>query len=441
MADTQLKIFVADQILADGMLHEHLRIVVRDGRIEQLLPASAPAPEGAEIVDLSGRIVVPGTVNVHAHAFQSLLRGFGDDLPFLEWRDRSLYRRGGALDLDGIYAGSLFAFSEMLRYGVTTVAEFFYLHGHGLEADRTVRRAAADAGIRLVLARTFYDGESAPASFRESVGEATSRCRDLMAECEDDPLVSVSPAPHSVHAASPPMIEAAHELAQEKGVALHIHVSEQPFEVEECRRQHGTTPLRWLDRLGVVDASMLLVHGCHLDPEELDMMGERGVRVAHCPNANLFLADGVADVVGMVQRGITIGLGTDGGCVNSRLSVFDEMRSAALIQKGVRRDATALGAAAVVEMGTAGGGTALGLPTGRLAAGYFADMIALDPGDPSLHPIANFPRNLVYSLSPQAISEVFVGGETVYAHGDTRRVPFAEVLARVSEVTASWSPE
>ncbi len=437
------RLFQPDRVLVDGAFQEGLAVETAGETITAVIPVGespGPAPPGPppETVALPGQALMPGTVNVHAHAFQSLLRGFGDDLPFLEWRDRSLYRWGATLDVEGIYTGSLFAFCEMLRAGITTVAEFFYLHGAGLEGDRAVRRAAGDAGIRLVLARTFYDGQAAPPSFRERLEDAAARCRDLMDECAGDARVQVVPAPHSVHAASPAMIQAAHALARERRVPLHIHVAEQPFEVEECRRQHGVTPLRFLDGLGVVDDSMLLVHGCHLDEGEKDLMAERGVRLAHCPGANLFLADGVADLPGFRRRGVLVGLGTDGGCVNSRLSLFDEMRLAAVLQKGVRQDATAVTASEALAMGTWEGGEALGLPVGRIAPGQPADFVALDLEDPSLAPVQNLRQNLIYSMMPQAITRVVVGGETVFHGGDTVRVPLAEVTARVRRLTRAW---
>src|SRR5437867_625680 len=184
-------------------------VAITDGRIAFIGAASAAEPGD---VRLAGKALLPGTVNAHCHTFQSLLRGLGDDLDFMGWRDRVLYPFSERLDRDAIALGATFAFSEMLRHGVTTCVDFFYLHDAGNDNAEAVIAAGQAVGIRLVLARSMYDWEGAPERYRETPADASRRTRDLIAAHRHDATVTVQPAPHSPHGASPAMIRAGWEV-------------------------------------------------------------------------------------------------------------------------------------------------------------------------------------------------------------------------------------
>jgi 5-methylthioadenosine/S-adenosylhomocysteine deaminase len=189
---------------------------------------------------------------------------------------------------------------------------------------------------------------------------------------------------------------------------------------------------------------MVAVHGCWFDADERAMLAERGAKLAYNPNSNMFLGDGVTDVVDLVQRGARVALGTDGGCSNSRVSVFDEMRACALLQKVARTDGQAIDAETCFAMGTAWGGEVLGLPVGRLAVGQRADVAFVDIDDPSLWPWMGgqwLAKNVVYSLSARAITDVFVEGEPVVRDRTLVRVALDEVRERVRALTADWRRE
>jgi 5-methylthioadenosine/S-adenosylhomocysteine deaminase len=252
-------------------------VAVDGGRIAAVEDA-APARPGD--VRLAGKALLPGTVNAHCHTFQSLLRGLGDDLDFMGWRDRVLYPFSARLDRQGIATGATFAFAEMLLHGVTTCVDFFYLQDEGNENAEAVVAAAREAGIRLVLARTMYDWEGAPRRYRESVADASRRTRELIAAHRGDPTVVVQPAPHSPHGASPAMIRAGYEVAAEADTRWHIHVAEGRYEGERTLREHGATPIRYLDRLGVLGPRAIAVHCVWLDDEEVALMGARGAALA-----------------------------------------------------------------------------------------------------------------------------------------------------------------
>lgn len=430
--------YVGRQVLSGGALLPDHAVLIRGGDIDAVVPSGAAALRDAEIEDWGNVLIVPGTVNTHTHSFQSLVRGFSDDLPFFRWRDEGIYRIAPHLGPEEVYAGALLAFGEMLRYGVTAVSDFFYVHAGGIENDEAVIRAARAVGIRLVLARTMYDWQGAPAAYQETVDDAVRRCEALLARHAGDPMVTVCPAPHSPHAASPEMIAAGARLAARAGTRFHIHVAEGRYEVEMITREHGLPPMQWLDRLGVLSERMVAVHCVWLAEEEIRLMGRRGAKLAYCPASNMFLGDGITNIPAMLQAGVTVGLGTDGPCSNNRTSVFDEMRAAALLQKVAALDGSVLPAETAFEMGTRNGGAVLGLPVGEIAPGFRADLVGVRLDDLSLQPPGPVRKHLVHALHPGAITRVAVAGRTVVADGRLLTVDAEEIGARAARATAAW---
>lgn len=426
---------VPDLVLTDEGFRSGLALTVADGVIAGIEPAGAPRPGD---VLLPRRALAPGTVNSHCHTFQSLLRGLGDDLNFSAWRDRILYPFSERLDRQGMALGAAFAFAEMLLHGITTCVDFFYLQDDGSENAEAVIGAARAVGIRLVLARAMYDWAGAPKRYRETPAAAARRVLELIARHRDDPTAQVQPAPHSPHGASPEMIRAGWEVAEETNTPFHIHVAEAPYEGERTLREHGATPIRYLDRLGVLGPRMIGVHCVWLDDAEIALMGARGASLAYCPSSNMFLGDGITRIPEMLRAGVRIGLGTDGGCTNNRLSVFEEMRMTCLLQRVRLLDGAVLPAETAFRMGTGGGAEILGLNTGRIAAGRLADLVALDLGHASLHPPTALLKSIVHAMSPQAVTDVWVHGRRVVEAGRLTTVDTAELLARVRELTNGW---
>lgn len=392
----------------------------------------------AERTYLSEQVLLPGTVNAHNHCFQSLLRGIAADRPFLEWRDRSLYYYSPKMSREDIYNGALFAFGEMMKRGVTTVGDFFYLHNFGRESDEAIIKAAKDLGMRISLNRTMYDWEGAPAGYVETISQAEENTLYLAEKYRDDPMVNILPAPHSLHAATPEMIQRGHEIAKELNVKFHIHVAEEPFEVEQVKKEHGGLgTLEYLDRLGVVDDSMVIIHGVWLSPEEIDLLGEKNGGLVYCPSSNMFLADGITDIPRMMKAGVTIALGSDGGCSNNRISVFEEMRMVSLLQKAKTCDALCVNYGQAFQMGTENGGLLLNFKIGKIEEGYKADFVGVDLEDLSMMPLSESLEqmlpNIVYSMEPTAIQTVIVAGNSTLKDGQLLTVSEREISRRVRE--------
>jgi 5-methylthioadenosine/S-adenosylhomocysteine deaminase len=422
-------------------MHRDRAVVVDADRIVEVVPGDR-IPVGARLDDWGNVALVPGTVNAHGHSFQSLLKGYGDDRTFAEWRDAVLYPFSQRLDGDDVYAGALFAFSEALLAGVTTTVDFFYLHDGGNENAEQAIRAARDVGIRLVLARAFYDPDaptSAPERYREPAADARRRCIELAARHHNDPMVSVQPAPHSLHAATPETLRVALEAARELDLPCHLHLAEARYERDQVRARFGATPVRLLAREGLLDPRLITIHSVWVDDEEVELLATAGAGVVHCPGANAFLGDGVARVPEMMRRGIRVALGPDGGCANNRQSVFDEMRTATLLAKARLTDGAALTAPQAFELGTRAGAQLLGIEAGDLAPDRYADLVALDLDDLSLQPLATIDRQIVHSMLSSAIARVMVGGEVVVERGRLARFDLGEVRRRVRDATAAWS--
>ncbi|MCI1857155.1 MAG: amidohydrolase [Sporolactobacillus sp.] len=435
------KIYKPFLLYEQGRFLANQGVVVAGGKITEVgvfADVAGRYPD-LQVVDWPDEIMIPGTINAHNHSFQSLLRGLAVDKPFLEWRDQSLYKYSPYLKAKDVYTGAVFAFGEMMKYGVTTVCDYFYVHNEGVESDEAIIQAAKDVGIRLVLARTMYDWTGAPAGYVESVDDATQHVKYLAKKYAADDMTTIVPAPHSLHAASIEMIRAGHRLAQELDTKFHIHVAEEPFEVEQVQRKYHLRPVEVLDKIGVMDDErMVAIHCVWLDDAEKKLMERNKAQLIYCPSSNMFLADGVTDIPRLLRSGVTIGLGSDGACSNNRISVFEEMRMCAMLQKVNTLNSLAVNYRQVFDMGTENGGKILQLPIGCLKKGYQADFVGLNRRDISLQPITadheQVLPNIVYSMQPNAIDYVVVNGEVTVKKGKILTIAAEKIVDSVQNL-------
>lgn len=426
-----------------GLLLDHaLMVDTSTGRILSIDPAPHLLHKHPDlpITRWPHMVLFPGTINTHAHSFQHLVRGIGTDAPFLVWRDHALYDVAPALDPDAVYTGARLAFAEMALSGITTVADFFYVHQNGIETDQAVVQAAHDVGIRLVLARCLYDWSGAPQAYQETVADAVSRTHQLAKMYQADPLVTVHPAPHSLHGASDDMIQAGVALARELQTPYHIHVAEQQFEGLAIHERTGKSPVQHLAQIGAVTANLIAVHLVWIDPTDIELLGQAHASLAYCPSSNMFLADGVTPLPKLLESGVTAGLGTDGGCSNNRSSIFEEMRMASLLQKVSHLNTQVITADKVFQMGTRAGAKMLDLDAGELSPGKLADFVAIDMQHLSCLPWSpdTALANVVYSLQPEAIRHVVVGGVPIVRDRQLSRVSEKSIEESVRAFYERW---
>ncbi|MGV3522870.1 MAG: amidohydrolase family protein [Candidatus Sericytochromatia bacterium] len=437
------------------LLRDHSLLLSAQGEVLQVLPqaeADRSMPRDAELIELGQRLVIPGCVNTHSHAFQVLLRPTtGQPVHFRDWVDRFLYPLVETLDEDRLYASALLAFSEMLRGGITTVGEFFYVQNldDGSSSRQryahAVIQAARDVGIRLVLLRTLYDQGEKPGQrrFRESAEQALEQTEALARHYADIPGISVAPAPHSLHGASRELIVAGARLAERLGTPWHIHLAEQQGDVPFAEQRYGHRPLECLAEWGILSEQTVLVHGIWLDASEQALMAQHRAMLAYNPLTNMALGDGIAPLPALLEHGITVGLGTD---ANLQSDLFVEARNAEYLQRSRQLAMGCISDRALFAMLNANGGRVLGQPVGLLEAGYQGDFLVLDPEHPSLLPAffqADAERalinQLIFSMVPQrAIEQVWMNGVCLQQGDQHVRLAEGEV-ARV--LRQSWGTD
>jgi len=428
--------FAADFLYSENQTLLNYALVINNGVIVDVLPVASL--QNTPIQHFSDCAIIPGFVNSHNHSFQSLLKGFCDDTDFFTWRDQGLYKYSQSITKDELYIGALFAFGEMLKNGITTVCDFFYINDQANDNAQAIIQAAKDLGIRITLARTMYDWDGAPVRYRETVDQAVQNTLALMDLYREDPMVSVIPAPHSLHGASTAMIEAGAALAKAQNTMWHMHVAEGQYERQMIQEKTGKSPIGFLDHLGILGDAMVGIHCVWLDDADITLMAQSGARVSYNPSSNMFLGDGITPIKELVEAGVCISLGTDGGCSNNRASIIEEMRMTTLLQKVKWTDAAVLSAEETFLMGTAHGGDNLGQKLGKLAPSYAADFVVVNLNDLSMQPRGHFGKHIVYSAQPAALQAVYVSGNCVMQAGQLKNVDETDIVRRVQAVMDRW---
>ena len=368
-----------------------------------------PEYDAVETIDCRGRVVMPGLVNAHTHAPMTMLRGLADDLRLDVWLlgymmpvERAFVRP------DFVALGTKLACAEMIRSGTTCFADMYYF-------EESVAQAAADAGIRAVCGQTVLKFPTPDAS---SFEDSLARARDFIVRWKDHPLVVPAIAPHAPYTCTVEILRSCAELATELDVPLLTHLAETALEVDQSRREHGMPVVPWVMKQGLFGARVVAAHCVHVDEGEMRSLKNAKVGVAHNPTSNLKLGSGVAPVAKMMALGLMVGIGTDGAASNNDLDMFEEVRLAALLAKGVNGDPTALPAREALAMATRVGAQAvhLGAITGSLEAGKRADLIVVDVDQ--LHNVPGFGRDhnaiysqLVYAAKSTDVVDVICDGQ------------------------------
>ena len=393
-----------------GSLYPAGSVAVKNNIIIAVGPAAEieAGYQAATVIDCQGCVISPGLINAHTHAPMTLLRGLADDLRLDVW----LYGYMMPVEREFVnpsfcYTGTLLACAEMIRSGVTTFCDMYY-------NETEVARATASAGMRAVLAQTILKFPSPDAS---NYDESLDYCRRFIEEWHGHPLIIPAVGPHAPYTATPDMLQSCVALATEYDVPLHIHIAETALEQETSRSQYGASVVTWVEQQDLFRAKVIAAHCVHLDDTEMRTMLHHRAGVAHCPSSNLKLASGVARVQKMVDLGLHVGVGTDGPASNNDLDMFEEVRLAAFLQKGVFGDPTLLPARTVWALATIEGARALHIShlTGSLEPGKRADLTVISTG--SIHQLPHFTRDpqavysqLVYATKATDVRDVMIDG-------------------------------
>ena len=378
----------------------------------------------AEVIDAQGGAVLPGLINSHTHAAMTLFRGLADDLPLTDWLTKHIFPAETRMTAEGVYWGTLLACAEMLLSGTTSFCDMYLF-------EAQVARAARQAGMRALVGEVLYDF---PSPNYGPLAKGFDYTRRLIQAFKDDPLISVAVEPHSPLTCSPDLLRTALTLSEEFQVPLKIHLAETRSEWAAVQERFQATPVEFLDRLGLLSPNLIAVHCVVVSERDLDLLEKARVRVVHCPESNMKLASGVAPVVAMLKRGITVGLGTDGCASNNNLDLFQEMDSAAKLHKVHHLDPTVLDARTVLGLATCQGAKVLGLEDkiGSLEPGKKADLILLDLDQPHLTPLYNIYSQLVYAARGADVTQVFVNGRRVVKDRQLLSLDLKSILLQVN---------
>ena len=379
-------------------------ILVSDQRIQKI-GTNLECEDVDNKIDGKRMLAMPGLINSHTHVAMTLFRSYADDVALMDWLENHIWPAEAKLNDEVVYWGSQLAFAEMIRGGTTAFCDM-YMH------MPQVAKAAVDVGMRGNIARglagTSPNGEEA---LQENVA--------LFHEWHQaaNGLIRVMLGPHAPYTCSAKYLEKVIDAASKDYIEIHIHLSETQGEVETCREKHGLSPIAYMEQLGLFTQPTLAAHCVHVDADDIAIMAEHNVRVAHNPRSNLKLASGVAPVPQMLAANITVGLATDGASSNNKLDMWEEMQTAALIHKGVSYDPTAIPAQTAVELATSGGAHALGYSDlGELKEGHLADIILVDRNGFHWQPQYNVTSLLAYAAQSSDVDTVMINGKLVMQH-------------------------
>ncbi|MCI3920326.1 amidohydrolase [Paenibacillus sp. TRM 82003] len=376
-------------------------LAMRGDRIEYIGTEHLEAGPDDEVVDGRGKLYMPGLVNTHGHAAMSLLRGMKDDVNLQVWLQEYMWPTEAKFTAEDVKAGTLLSIVEMIKGGTTT---FMDMYDH----MDVVAQAVETSGMRACLNRGVI-GLCSEELQRSKLAEAIRFARDWNGKA--DGRITTTMAPHAPYTCPPDYIAKFVDAAHELNLPIHTHMSETAREVQDNVDAYGVRPVEHLLRLGVFSRPTLVAHGVHLTDEEIAILAEHNVGVSHNPGSNLKLASGIARVPALQRAGVRVSLGTDSAASNNNLDMFEEIRLAALLHKGVTGDPTAVPATDAIRMGTVEGARSLWLnDVGTLEAGMKADLVALDITAPHFQPEADLVSHVVYGASGGDVVDVWANG-------------------------------
>lgn len=420
---TMLTMSAKMEIIEDAVL------AVKNGRIA--LAGKNRALAAAKTIDAKGCLILPGLVNTHTHLPMVCFRGIADDLPLMDWLNNYIFPlEARFVNKKMVYDGSLLAMAEMILSGTTTFCDGYFFANQ-------IAEAAQACGMRAVVSQGFADFATPDNPRHEKMMEAAARFVSRWQSFA--PLITPAFFCHSPYTCSPQTLVNVKAAAREAGILYLTHLLENKDEIDIIEKRYGKKPVRHLVDLGVLDNQTIAVHCNWLAPEDIAIFSDLGVSVSHNPASSMKLAAGVAPVPQMLEKGIAVGLGTDGAASNNKLDMFQEMDLAAKVHKVMLLDPTVMSAAAVVQMATIGGARVLGMDKliGSIEEGKQADIIIVDLNQPHLTPLYNPYSQLVYAARGSDVKTSVINGKIVMENRKLLTIDLAAAMNSVREIAAS----
>ncbi len=407
-------------------------IHVLDGRIIRIQDKeddSFIAKGHTEVLDAKNAIIMPGLINCHTHLAMTIFRGFADDLPLKQWLFEKIFpAEAEFLDPETVYWGSLLGCLEMIRSGTTCLADGYFYQ------DETVR-AVHKSGLRGLVAQGVLDF---PAPGIKDPKDNLKIAKDFIQKWYDfSDRITPGIFCHSPLTCSSHTLRSGMEISKAFEVPLQIHLSETVEEKNEIMKNTGEKPVFYLDQIGLLNDKLIAAHAVHLDKDEVECLRQKGTKIVHLPESNMKLSSGVSNVDWMINRDLTLGLGTDGCASNNNLDLFGEMDTATKLAKVMAYDPTCLASNTVLEMATSRGASVLGLEKeiGTIETGKKADIIVIDLNQPHLCPVYDPISTLVYSATGADVKHVVIDGKILMKEREVLGLDSEEIMARVRRIS------
>lgn len=410
-------------VVPEGQVLRDAAVVIEGETIRAIVPRADldEAFPGAERVDLAGRALIPGLINMHTHSAMALLRGLADDLPLMRWLEEHIWPvEGRLMGPEYVRAGTNLAMAEMLRGGTTCFNDNYFF------PDVTAE-AAIRAGMRATVGMPVI---GFPTAWAQTEDEYFRRGLDVHQQFSGEALIGLSFVPHAPYTVGDAAFRRIDTLAEELDIPIHLHLLEAAGEIESSRAEYGMHPLDRLDALGLLGPRLLAVHMTQLTGADIERIARCGVHVLHCPDSNLKLASGICPVAALDRAGVNVCIGTDGAASNNDLDMFGEMRLAAMLAKGTSGDPEAVPAARALSMATIHGARALGMEDriGSIEAGKRVDLAAVRLDCLETQPVHNVISQLVYAAPRSQVSDVWVDGRRVLHERELTTLDEAELM-------------
>ena len=393
-----------------------------EGRKISYVGEGPPTEKAARVISGAKRLLMPGLINSHSHLPMALLRGFADDYRLKEWLFDHIFPAEGRLDERCIAAGIRLGLAECLRFGVVSCTEmYFHLP--------QIAEAVLESGVKANISNALLCLDMDKFDFEKDRG--VMETREVLAQYKGrgDGRLIIDAGIHAEYTSGPAAWQKSVDFANEHDLRFHIHLSETEAEHTDCVKKYGKTPTEILHENGVFSRKTTAAHCCWLTEGDMDILAASGATAAHCPVSNLKLSSGVAPVTKMLARGLNVALGTDGACSNNNHNMFEEIKTAALLQKYVTGDPSALPAYEAIKLATINGALGQGrkYESGKVAVGYDADLIMLDIDSPHLFPLNDPCAAVAYSAGGSDVCMTMVQGRVLYENGEYTTIDLEKV--------------
>ncbi len=419
-----------------GKIYTEHSLAISNSKIIDILPTieASKKYQPQNKIELGDHALIPGLINCHTHVAMSLLKGFADDLPLVEWLNNHIWpAEGEHVSHEFVAEGSEIAIAEMLKSGTTTFNDMYFF-------PEATAQIANNIGIRASIGLIALEF---PSAYAQNADEYIAKGLKLFDKYKSNPLISMMFSPHAPYTVSPVTLKRIKTLADELELNIQMHIHETAFETEQSVKENGARPIANLDEIGFISSELIAVHMTQLTDDEINLLAEKNVSVAHCPESNLKLASGFCPITKLIDNNVNVCLGTDGSASNNDLDMLGEMKTAALLAKGVSGKADSVPAETALQIATINGAKALGIAneTGSLEIGKQADITAINLGGIESLPIYDPVSQIVYASTRDQVTDVWVAGKQLLSNRVLTTIDESELINKAKKWQAVLTPK